>query len=183
MLEVWWIKRMSALSKDVVPGICISPITHSDWEVCVIRMPFYLPRERLSLYAGIASKEHFPKKLSTGKYFTKVFTIHESISFYQVDIDIWHISSVGIMIMNVLWENLNQLVASLEHPCWKRLQAQCGDAKETEDVTVQHIYDIHQDMAIWAYYKNKEHVQRHLCVSTYLCKGNSETGILTWLGS
>lgn len=38
-------KRMSALGRDVVLGICISLITNPDWEVCVVGVPFFPEKE------------------------------------------------------------------------------------------------------------------------------------------
>ena len=42
------------------------------------------------------------------------------------------------------------------------------------------MYMIHTKICQYEHYKNKEHVQRHVCVSIYLCKGNSEIGIVIW---
>lgn len=136
----------------------------------------------MSLYTVITSKEHFPKNY-LWKNISPGINIHESISFYQVDIDIWHFSSVGIMIMimNVLWENLKSIsnISWASLMCWKWLQTLCGDAKETEDGMPKRIYAIHQDMPSISILQNKEHIQRHISVSIYLCEDNSLTIILT----
>lgn len=123
--------------------------------------------------------------VSYEKIFHQDINIHESVSFHQVDFDIWHFSNVGIMIMimkmNVLWENLKSINniswASLMH--WKWFQTWCGDIKETQDVITQHIWNTSR-YAKYKYYKNKEHTQRHICVSFYLYNRDSETGSLTW---
>lgn len=82
------------------------------------------------------------------------------MSVYQVDIDIWHFSSVGvmIMIMNVLWENLKSISniswASLTGRRW--LEMVCGGAKETGNGVPQHRDDMYQDMpSLGTYYKEK----------------------------
>lgn len=42
------------------------------------------------------------------------------------------------------------------------------------------MYMIYTKICQYKHYKNKEHIQRHVCVSIYLCKGNSEIGIVIW---
>lgn len=117
--------------------------------------------------------------------FQQGINIHKSISFYQVHIDIWHFSSVGIMIMimNVLWEDLKSISAS---PCagddcrnHVRVQKRSKVVHAVHTCVPCYMHTTHRDLPNINITKNKDCTQRNICVSIYV-KGIMKHSILTW---
>lgn len=121
----------------------------------------------------------FQKICIYGKMFQQGINIHKSISFYQVHIDIWHFSSVGIMIMimNVLWEDLKSISAS---PCagddcrnYVRVQKRSKVVHAVHICVPCYMHTTHWDLPNINILQKIKTVLKEIYV--YLCKGDNET--------